>query len=182
MTIMESIVKFKIQHLQAAVALVLASIQPQPNAVACQPTIVERVYEMGTRVNKTDIKDLTAALNTLAAELRDSRTELSRYADSDFEGAISTAREIRSQTIHVAGIAESFVLMLPEKDIISSFDRKSVEFAFVKAIKMVSIATKSYLSLIDQLTRTTDVRDSGVDLQAINHLLDTGNGAAAKWH
>ncbi len=51
--IMESVVvKFKIQHLQAAVALVLASFQPQPKAVACQPTIVERVYEMGSESTK----------------------------------------------------------------------------------------------------------------------------------
>lgn len=41
---MESVVKFKILHLQAAVALVLASFHPQPEAVVCQPTIVERVY------------------------------------------------------------------------------------------------------------------------------------------
>ncbi|WP_254711468.1 hypothetical protein [Pantoea cypripedii] len=174
--------KFKIQHLQAAVALVLASFQPQPKAVVCQPTIVGRVYEMGTKVNKTDIKELTAALNVLAEELRDSRTELSHYADNDFGGAVRTAEEIKSQTIHVAGIAESFVLMLPEKDVIMSYDKNSVEFAFVKAIKMVSIATKNYLSLIDQLTRTTDVRDSGVNLLAMNHLLETGNKAAAKWH
>lgn len=181
MTIMESMVKFKIQQLQAAVALVLASIQQQPEAVACQPTIVERVYEMGTRVNKTDIKDLTAALNTLAEDLRASRTELAHYADEDFAGAVRTARDIQSQTIHVAGIAESFVLMLPEKDVITSYDKNSVEFAFVKAIKMVSIATKSYLNLIDQLTRITDARNSGVDLLAMNHLLETGNKAAAKW-
>lgn len=174
--------KFKIQHLQAAVALVLASFQPQPKAVACKPAIVERVYEMGARVNKTDIKDLTAALHTLAEELHDSRAELSRYADNNFEGAVITAKEIKSQTIHVAGIAESFVLMLPEKDIIMSYDKNSVEFTFFKAIKMVSIATKNYLSLIDQLTRTTDTRDSGVDLSAMNHLLGTGNLAAAKWH
>ncbi|WP_416414358.1 hypothetical protein [Pantoea sp. App145] len=173
--------KFKIQHLQAAVALVLASFQPQPNAATCQPTIVERVYEMGARVNKTDIKELTAALNSLAGELRGSRAELSHYADNDFEGAVRTAKEIRSQTIHVAGIAESFVLMLPEKEIIMSYDKNSVEFAFVKAIKMVSIATKSYLSLIDQLTRTTDVRDSGVNFIAMNHLLNTGNKAADTW-
>ncbi|MCZ4061104.1 hypothetical protein O3W44_21420 [Pantoea sp. LMR881] len=174
--------KFKIQHLQAAVALVLASIQPQPKAVACQPTIVERVFEMGARVNKTDIEDLTAALNALAGDLRDSRVELSRYADNDFEGAVKTAKEIQSQTVHVAGIAESFVLMLPEKDIIMSYDKHTVEFAFVRAIKMVSIATKNYLSLIDQLIRTTDVRDSDVSFSGMNHLLDTGNKAAAKWH
>ncbi|WP_312241764.1 hypothetical protein [Pantoea sp.] len=173
--------KFKIQHLQAAVALVLTSFQPQPKAVACQPEIVERVYEMGARINKTDIKDLTAALNTLAEELRDSRAELSHYADNDFEGAVRTAKEIQSQTVHVAGIAESFVLMLPEKDVIVSYDKNSVEFGFVKAIKMVSIATRNYLSLIDQLTRPTDARDSGVNLLAMNHLLDTGNKAAVKW-
>lgn len=46
---------------------------------------------------------------------------------------------------------------------------------------MVSIATKNYLSLIDQITRTSEVRDSGINLQAINHLLDSGNRAAAKW-
>lgn len=179
---MESIVKFKIQHLQAAVALVLASIQPQPKAVACQPTIVERVYEMGARVNKTDISDLTAALNELAKELRSSRAELARYADTDFFAAIKVAEEIKNQTIHVAGIAESFVLMLPEKDVIMSYDKNTVEFAFFKAIKMVSIATKNYLNLIDQITRTSVVRDSGVNLLAMNHLLETGNKAAAKWH
>jgi hypothetical protein len=64
--------------LQAAVALVLASFQPQPKAVACQPTIVERVYEMGSRVNKTDISELTVALNDVAEELRSSRIELAR--------------------------------------------------------------------------------------------------------
>ncbi|MGS4577509.1 hypothetical protein ACKURX_23915 [Enterobacter roggenkampii] len=112
--------KFKIQHLQAAVALVLASFQPQPKAVACQPTIVERVYEMGSRVNKTDISELTVALNDVAEELRSSRIELARYADSDFAGAIKVASDIRNHTIHVAGIAESFVLMLPEK---KSFSR-----------------------------------------------------------
>jgi hypothetical protein len=117
MMIMESVVvKFKIQHLQAAVALVLASFQPQPKAVACQPTIVERVYEMGSRVNKTDISELTVALNDVAEELRSSRIELARYADSDFSGAIKVASDIRNHTIHVAGIAESFVLMLPEKN------------------------------------------------------------------
>ena len=179
---MESVVKFKIQHLQAAVALVLASIQPQPKAVACQPTIVERVFEMGARVNKTDIEDLTVVLNALASELRESRVELSRYADNDFEGAVKTAKGIQSQTVHVAGIAESFVLMLPEKDIILSYDKDSAEFAFVKVIKMVSIATKNYLGLIDQLIRTTDVRNSDVSLLAMNHLLDSGNKAAAKWH
>ncbi len=68
MTIMASVMEFKIQHLQAAVALVLASFQPQPKAVACQPAIVERVYEMAARVNKTDIKKLTAAFNTLAGD------------------------------------------------------------------------------------------------------------------
>ena len=181
MMIMEPVVKFKIQHLQAAVALVLASFQPQPKAVACQPTIVERVYEMGSRVNKTDISELTVALNDVAEELRSSRIELARYADSDFAGAIKVASDIRNHTIHVAGIAESFVLMLPEKNIIQSYDRNSVEFAFFKAIKMVSLATKNYLSLIDQITRTSEVRDSGINLQAINHLLDSGNRAAAKW-
>jgi hypothetical protein len=145
MMIMESVVvKFKIQHLQAAVALVLASFQPQPKAVACQPTIVERVYEMGSRVNKTDISELTVALNDVAEELRSSRIELARYADSDFSGAIKVASDIRNHTIHVAGIAESFVLMLPEK-IVQSYDRNSVEFAFFKAIKMVSLATKTTL-------------------------------------
>nr|WP_244989273.1 hypothetical protein [Pantoea cypripedii] len=178
---MESVVKFKIQHLQAAVALVLASFQPQPNAATCQPAIVGRVYEMGARVSKTDIKELTAALSSLAGELRGSRAELSHYADNDFEGAVRTAMEIRSQIIHVAGIAESFVLMLPEKEIIMSYDKNSIELAFVKAIKVVSIATKSYLSLIDQLTRTTDVRDSGVNLIAMKHLLSTGNKAADTW-
>lgn len=174
--------KFKIQHLQAAVALVLASIQPQPKAVACQPTIVERVYEMGARVNKTDISDLTAALNEVAEELRSSRAELTRYADNDFLAAINVAEGIHSQTIHVAGIAESFVLMLPEKDSIMSFSKNSVEFAFFKAIKMLSIETRNYLNLIDQITRTTEVRDSGVNILAMNHLLETGNKAAAKWH
>lgn len=179
--IMESVVKFTIQQLQAAVALVLASLQPQPIAVACQPTIVERVHEMGARVNKTDISDLTAALNALAEELRSSRIKLIRYADRDFSGAIKVANDIRNQTIHVAGIAESFVLMLPEKNIVQAYDKNSVEFAFFKAIKMVSIATKNYLSLIDQLTRTTEVRDSGINLSAMNHLLESGNRAAAKW-
>lgn len=178
---MESVVKFKIQHLQAAVALVLASIQPQPRAVACQPTIVERVYEMGTRVNQTDIIELTAALNTVAEELRSSRTELVRYADSDFSGAVKLANDIRNQTIHVAGIAESFVLMLPEKEIVQAYDKNSVEFAFFKAIKMVSIATRHYLTLIEQITRTTEVRESGINLSAMNHLMDSGNRAAAKW-
>ncbi|MGX5057056.1 hypothetical protein ACWKX9_26020 [Enterobacter asburiae] len=88
--------KFKIQHLQAAVALVLASFQPQPKAVACQPTIVERVYEMGSRVNKTDISELTVALNDVAKELRSSRIELARYADNDFSGAIKVANDIRN--------------------------------------------------------------------------------------
>lgn len=74
---------------------------------------------------------------------------------------------------HVAGIAESFVLMLPEKNIVQSYDRNSVESAFFKAIKIVSIATKNYLSLIDQITRTTEVRDSGINLSAMNHLLDS---------
>ncbi|EPC3750179.1 hypothetical protein SOQ49_004655, partial [Escherichia coli] len=74
-----------------------------------------------------------------------------------------------------------FVLMLPEKNIIQSYDRNSVEFAFFKAIKMVSLATKNYLSLIDQITRTTEVRDSGINLSAMNHLLDSGDRAAAKW-
>lgn len=55
-------------------------------------------------------------------------------------------------------------------------------FAFVKAIKMISIATKGDLTLIDKLTRTTDARDSGVNLSAINHLPDTGNKAAVEWH
>jgi len=82
----------------------------------------------------------------------------------------------------VAGIAESFVLMLPEKEIILSYDKDSVEFAFVKAIKMLSFATKNYLNLIDQVTRTTEVRESGVDFAAMRQLLMTGNKAAAKWH
>ena len=72
--------------------------------------------------------------------------------------------------------------MLPEKDVIMSYDKNTVEFAFFKAIKMVSIATKNYLNLIDQITRTSVVRDSGVNLLAMNHLLETGNKAAAKWH
>ncbi|ECT4982724.1 hypothetical protein Q1102_00020, partial [Salmonella enterica subsp. enterica serovar Senftenberg] len=67
------------------------------------------------------------------------------------------------------------------KKIVQSYDRNSVEFAFFKAIKMVSLATKNYLSLIDQITRTTEVRDSGINLSAMNHLLDSGNRAAAKW-
>lgn len=46
---------------------------------------------------------------------------------------------------------------------------------------MVSLATKNYLSLIDQITRTTEVRDSVINLSAMNHLLDSGNRAAAKW-
>lgn len=146
--------KFKIQHFQAAVALVLASFQPQPKAVACQLTIVERVYEMGSTVNKTDVSELTVALNDLAKELRSSRIELAWYADGDFSGAIKVANEIRNHTIHVAGIAESFVLMLPEKNIIQPYERNSVEFEFFRAIKMVSIETKNYLGLIDQITRT----------------------------
>lgn len=117
---MESVLKFKIHHLQAAVALVLASFQPQSEAVAFQPTIVEWVYEMGSRANRTDISDLTVALNDVAEELLSSRIELARYADSDFSGAIKVANDIRNHTIHVAGIAESFVLMLPEK---TSFSR-----------------------------------------------------------
>ncbi|MEB6381116.1 hypothetical protein MXM41_19630 [Leclercia adecarboxylata] len=173
--------KFKIQHLQAAVALVITSLQPQPKAVACQPTIVERVYEMGAKVNKTDISDLTAALNEVADDLRSSRAELARYADSDFNAAAKIAMEISSQTIHVAGIAESFVLMLPEKEIIMAYDKASVEFAFVKAIKMVSLATKNYLSLIDQITRKTSPRESGADFVAMQHLLETGNKAASRW-
>ncbi len=177
---MESIVK--IHHLQAAVALVIASLQPQPKAVACQPMIVERVYEMGARVNKRDIKELTEALNHVAEELRSGRAELARYADSDFDAATTAAEGIKSQAIHVAGIAESFVLMLPEKEIILSYDKDSVEFAFVKAIKMLSFATKNYLNLIDQVTRTTEVRESGVDFAAMRQLLMTGNKAAAKWH
>lgn len=63
--------------------------------------------------------------------------------------------------------------MLPEKNIVQSYDRNSVESAFFKAIKIVSIATKNYLSLIDQITRTTEVRDSGINLSAMNHLLDS---------
>lgn len=47
---------------------------------------------------------------------------------------------------------------------------------------MISIATKGDLTLIDKLTRTTDARDSGVNLSAINHLPDTGNKAAVEWH
>ncbi len=105
----------EIQHLQAAVALVLDSFQPQPEAVAFQPTIVEQVYEMGSRVNKTDISEFSVALNDVAEELRSSRFELARYADSDFSGAVKVASDIRNHTIHVAGIAESFVLMPPEK-------------------------------------------------------------------
>lgn len=177
---MESIVK--IHHLQAAVALVIASLQPQPKAVACQPMIVERVYEMGARVNKRDIKELAEALNQVAEELRSGRAELARYADSDVDAATTVAEEIKSQAIHVAGIAESFVLMLPEKEIVLSYDKDSVEFAFVKAIKMLSIATKNYLNLIDQVTRTTEVRESGVDFAAMRQLLMTGNKAAVKWH
>lgn len=34
---------------------------------------------------------------------------------------------------------------------------------------MVSIATKNYLNLIDQITHTSVVRDSGVNLLAMNH-------------
>ncbi|WP_312212108.1 hypothetical protein [Pseudescherichia sp.] len=172
----------KIHHLQAAVALVIASLQPQPKAAACQPMIVERVYEMGARVNKRDIKELTEALNQVTEELRSGRAELARYADSDFNAAINVGEEIKNQAIHVAGIAESFVLMLPEKEIVLSYDKDSVEFAFVKAIKMLSIATKNYLNLIDQVTRTTEVRKSGVDFAAMRQLLMTGNKAAEDFH
>ena len=136
---------------------------------------------MGYRVNKSDISVLTVALNDVAEELRSSRIELARYADSDLPGAVKVASDIRNHNIHVAGIAESFVLMLPEKNIVQSYDRNSVEFAFFKAIKMVSLATKNYLNLIDQITRTTEVRDSSINLSAMNHLLNSGNRAAAKW-
>ncbi|WP_241493792.1 hypothetical protein [Enterobacter cancerogenus] len=76
---------------------------------------------MGSTVNKTDVSELTVALNNVARELRSSRIELARYADSDFSGTIKVANEIRNLTIYVAGIAESFVLMLPEKNIIQSY-------------------------------------------------------------
>jgi hypothetical protein len=111
MMIMEPVVKFKIQHLQAAVALVLASFQPQPKAVACQP--IERVKWAPDQQNRYQ---RAHCCNDVAEELRSSRIELARYADSDFAGAIKVASDIRNHTIHVAGIAESFVLMLPEKN------------------------------------------------------------------
>ncbi|WP_438359719.1 hypothetical protein [Enterobacter hormaechei] len=90
--------------------LVIGSFQPQPEAVACQPTIIERVYEIGSTVNKTDVSELTAALNDVAEELRSSRIELARHAESDFTGAVSVASNIRNHSIPVAGISESFVL------------------------------------------------------------------------
>ncbi len=40
---------------------------------------------------------------------------------------------------------------------------------------------KNYLSLIDQLTRETDVRESGINTAAMVHLARTGEEAAAKW-
>lgn len=142
---MEPVVKFKIQHLQAAVALVLASFQPQPKAVACQPTIVERVYEMGSRVNKTDISELTVALNDVAEELRSSRIELARYADSDFSGAIKVASDIRNHTIHVAGIAESFVLMLPEKTLFSRMTGILLSLRSLRPLKWSVLRPKTTL-------------------------------------
>lgn len=75
---------------------------------------------MCSRVNKTDISELTVALNDVAEELRSSRTELARFADSNLSGAIKAVSDIRNHTIHIAGIAESLVLMLPEK---TSFSR-----------------------------------------------------------
>lgn len=172
--------RFKIQYLQAAVALVLASLQPQPETVVSQPMIVERVYKMGTKVNKSDISELTAALNDAAEELRHSRAELDRYAESDFNAASKLARELQSQTVYIAGLAESFILMLPEKEIIMSYDKNSTEFAFIKSIKMIGIAAKNYLNTINQLIHKTDVRESGIDTDAIQHLLEAGN-KAAKW-
>ncbi|MEI2265883.1 hypothetical protein [Erwinia sp. CGal63] len=173
--------KLNIQHLQAAVALVIASLQPQAEAVVRQPMIVEKVYEMGMKVNKTDIRDLTTALSIMATEIRESRAELARCADENWCAAVTLAQEIKNKVVHLTGIAESFVLMLPEKAVMTAWEKTSVEFMFVKAIKMVSIAAKNYLSLIEQLERKTDVRHSDVDVNAMRHLLNTGNRAAGKW-
>lgn len=173
--------KLNIQRLQAAVALVIASLQPQPKAVACQPLIVEKVYEMGTRVNKTDVRELTEALNTVAAEIRESRTELELCADKDFYAALTLAADIKNRVIHLAGITQSFVLMLPEKEVIMSYAKDSAEFLFLRAVKMLNVAAKNYLSLIEQLMRKTGTRESGIDINAMRHLLETGNKAASKW-
>jgi hypothetical protein len=40
---------------------------------------------------------------------------------------------------------------------------------------------KNYLSLIDQLTRETEVRDSGINTVAVAHLAKTGEEATRKW-
>ncbi|WP_411512068.1 hypothetical protein QM042_02485 [Escherichia coli] len=48
---------------------------------------------MGARVNKTDISDLTAALDELPRELRSSRAELARYNGTNFFAAIKVAAQ-----------------------------------------------------------------------------------------
>lgn len=173
--------KLNMRYLQAAVALALASFQPQPEAVERQPGFVEKVYQMGARVNQTDLLELAAAVDSLVSDARQGRMSVQNYYEQNPQIATELALSLREQATEFAGSAESLVLMLPPKEVINALDKNSAELQLIKAIKMAQIEGKKLVSLIDQLTRETEVRQTDVDRIAMAHLLASGNQAAAKW-
>ncbi|WP_213793525.1 hypothetical protein [Klebsiella aerogenes] len=173
--------KFNIQYLHAAVVLVLAGIQPQPKAAECQPLIVEKVTQMGATFNHKDILEVTIALNDLVRQLRDARMQLSNFASANLEKAIVVSETTKNDAAHMAALTDSLVVMLPEKRIILSYSKNSPEFMLFKAVKQMDNEAKNYISLIEQLTHKTEVRDSGINSAAVAHLAKTGEEAARKW-
>lgn len=173
--------KFNIQYLHAAVVMVLSSLQPQAKAAECKPLIVEKVTQMGASFNHKDVLEVTIALNDIIRQVRDVRMQLSNFASENLEDAIAVSEATKNDAVQMAALTGSLTMMLPEKHVIQGYPKNSPEFMLFRAVKQMDNEAKNYLSLIDQLTRETDVRESGINTAAMVHLARTGEEAAAKW-
>jgi hypothetical protein len=138
--------------------------------------IVCQVSRFGDTLNLQEILD---SLREIKDTTQSVYSQLTQLGDRDFPLAERAALEIRDTVAAEYAVMTGMVVLIQQRiDETGSDDI----VACLNALKSATTSVRNLLNLIDQLVEDTDPTGSAIDLEAMRHLLATGNNAVRHIH
>ena len=138
--------------------------------------IVNHVSNFGGTI---EIASLVEALDELTQTNRMAYSTLRDLADHNFSADIDYANQIRDELIFSNGLLNGVLALMPAPE---QLERSSDVFTCFVAVKKAAQSASSLFHLVEQIVFSNDSLESTIDIEALKHLLNTGNAAASRIH
>lgn len=166
----------KLASLIAAV-LAFAGAHTQCDAIdKSDNAIVRHVSDFGDTI---ELSSLVEALDEVAQNNRKAYHHLKGLADQDLSAGIGYAGQIRDELIFSHVLLNGVLALMPSPE---QLDSSGDVFTCFVAVKKAAQSASSLFHLVEQIVSSDDSHESEIDIEAMKHLIHTGNTAAGLIH